>query len=107
MKVWSRNFNKIIERYENTIQAQFYGHTHADEFEVLYDLETSSKGDQKNRKYRRKSKRLKFAGRPISVAYLGPSVTTFENHNPAYRIYYVDGDHENTTRVTPINKNLY
>ncbi|XP_044255851.1 sphingomyelin phosphodiesterase-like isoform X2 [Tribolium madens] len=78
MKVWSRNFNKIIERYENTIQAQFYGHTHADEFEVLYDVEESS--------------------RPISVAYLGPSVTTFEDHNPAYRIYYVDGDHENTTR---------
>ncbi|XP_068906860.1 sphingomyelin phosphodiesterase-like [Tenebrio molitor] len=78
MKVWSKNFNMIVQRFENTIQGQFYGHTHADEFEVFYDVEENS--------------------RPVGVAYLGPSVTTYENHNPAYRIYYVDGDHDNTTR---------
>lgn len=37
LKVWSRNFYKIINRYENTITSQFYGHTHYDEFEVFYD----------------------------------------------------------------------
>lgn len=37
LKVWSRNFYKIISRYENTIMAQFYGHTHFDEFEMFYD----------------------------------------------------------------------
>lgn len=31
-----------MERYENTIVAQFYGHSHADEFEVFYDLEENS-----------------------------------------------------------------
>ncbi|KAL3267397.1 hypothetical protein HHI36_011526 [Cryptolaemus montrouzieri] len=73
MKVWSENFNRIVARYESTISAQFYGHSHADEFEIFYDPEDLS--------------------RPTNVAYLGPSVTTFENYNPAYRIYYVDGDH--------------
>lgn len=37
LKVWSRNFYKIISRYESTIVAQFYGHTHFDEFEMFYD----------------------------------------------------------------------
>ncbi|RZC38634.1 sphingomyelin phosphodiesterase-like [Asbolus verrucosus] len=99
MKVWSRNFNAIVERYENTIQGQFYGHSHADEFEVFYDLVEDSKSSKRRRKFRRKDKKVfKFTGRPVGVAYLGPSVTTFDNFNPAYRIYYVDGDHDNTTR---------
>lgn len=37
MKVWSRNYYEIVERYENTITGQFFGHTHADEFEMFYD----------------------------------------------------------------------
>ena len=32
-----------------------------------------------------------------SVAYLGPSVTTYTYRNPAYRIYEMDGIHSNTT----------
>ena len=27
----------IIRRFESTIRAQFFGHTHADEFEIFYD----------------------------------------------------------------------
>lgn len=38
-------------------------------------------------------------GRPISIAYVGPSVTPYYDLNPGYRIYYVDGDHEKSTRV--------
>lgn len=37
LKVWSRNYYKIISRYESTITSQFFGHTHYDEFEVFYD----------------------------------------------------------------------
>ncbi|KAJ8939969.1 hypothetical protein NQ318_006150 [Aromia moschata] len=69
MKVWSRNFYSIVDRFQATISAQFYGHSHADEFEVFYETAEYS--------------------RPTSVAYLGPSVTTYENYNPAYRIYYL------------------
>ena len=34
-----------------------------------------------------------------SIAYIGPSVTTFQGHNPGYRIYEVDGDYANSSRV--------
>lgn len=40
-----------------------------------------------------------FLGRPISVAYVGGSVSPYYNLNPGYRIYYVDGDHDHSTRV--------
>ncbi|CRK91825.1 CLUMA_CG005448, isoform B [Clunio marinus] len=62
LKVWSRNYYKIVQRYENTITAQFFGHTHFDEFEVFYDLEDISRATR-------------------------------------YRIYYVDGDHDASTRL--------
>lgn len=51
-----------LGRYENTLAAQFFGHTHVDEFEIFYDEETLS--------------------RPLAVAFLGPSATTFINLNP-------------------------
>lgn len=39
--------------------------------------------------------------RAASIAYIGPSVTPYYNLNPGYRIYYVDGDHSTSTRVSP------
>lgn len=75
----SKSFH-IIRRYESTITAQFFGHTHFDEFELFYDP--------------------KDPDRAISVAYIGPSVTPFVDLNPGYRIYYVDGDRDQSTRVS-------
>ena len=49
--------------------AQFFGHTHFDEFEVFYDTEDIS--------------------RPTNIAYIGPSVTPYYDLNPGYRIYYI------------------
>ncbi|XP_066248576.1 sphingomyelin phosphodiesterase-like isoform X2 [Euwallacea similis] len=80
MKSWSKNFYDIVNRYEGTVKALFYGHSHADEFQLFYETVDE------------------YSSRPTAVAYLAPSVTTFTNHNPAFRIYYVDGDHEDTTR---------
>jgi len=67
--VWSRNFNTIVNRYEHTITAQFYGHTHVDEFEIFYD-----KSDP---------------GRATNIAYIAPSVSPYYGLNPTYRIYEV------------------
>ncbi|XP_072401672.1 sphingomyelin phosphodiesterase-like [Diabrotica undecimpunctata] len=78
LKAWSRNFYSIVDRYKDIVRAQFYGHSHADEFELFYETENYSK--------------------PINVAYLGPSITTYENHNPAYRIYYIEGDFSHSNR---------
>ncbi|XP_043467643.1 sphingomyelin phosphodiesterase isoform X2 [Leptopilina heterotoma] len=79
LKIWSRNYYHIINRYESTITAQFFGHTHFDEFEVFYDTTD--------------------LGRALSIAYVGPSVSPYYDLNPGYRIYYVDGDHAKTTRM--------
>ncbi|ERL84609.1 hypothetical protein D910_02037 [Dendroctonus ponderosae] len=73
------NYYAIISRYESTIISQFFGHTHYDEFEVFYDHTDLA--------------------RPINVAYVGPSVSPYYDLNPGYRIYYVDGDHDKTTRA--------
>lgn len=65
-----------LRRYENIIRGQFFGHTHYDEFEVFHDGE-----------------------RPISVGYIAPSQTPWYDLNPAYRVYYIDGDRADSTRV--------
>ena len=66
-------------RYESTITAQFFGHTHFDEYELFYD------------EYRRI--------RATNIAYIGPSVTSYYGLNPGYRIYRVEGDHEHSNKV--------
>lgn len=37
LKIWSHNYYEIVARYENTITAQFFGHTHHDEIKLFYD----------------------------------------------------------------------
>ncbi|CAG8558563.1 7134_t:CDS:2 [Acaulospora morrowiae] len=66
-------FSQIVARFKDTIVGQFYGHSHWDEFNVIYD---SSEGRNKIE--------------PVGVAYLAPSVTSFKNVNPAFRVYEVD-----------------
>lgn len=77
LSVWSRNFNEIVNRYENTIAGQFYGHTHYDEFAVFFD--------QKN------------TTRPFGVAYVAPAITTYNSGEPTVRVYHVDGVYRNST----------
>ncbi|XP_054829486.1 sphingomyelin phosphodiesterase isoform X1 [Eublepharis macularius] len=71
MRSWGWNYYRIINRYEGTVAGQFFGHTHVDEFEMFYDEETLS--------------------RPVGVAFVAPSVTTFVSLNPGYRVYLLDG----------------
>jgi len=74
---WGQNWARVVDRFANTIRAQFYGHTHNDQFIVWYDEETNSV--------------------PINVGYVTPSVTTYTGLNPSYRIYTVDGPYEGAT----------
>ncbi|XP_074007126.1 sphingomyelin phosphodiesterase [Numenius arquata] len=73
LRSWSWNYYRIVNRFEGTIAGQFFGHTHLDEFELFYDEETLS--------------------RPVSVAFLAPSATTYIGLNPGYRVYEVDGQY--------------
>lgn len=76
---WSWNYYHIVNRYESTITGQFFGHTHLDEFQMFYDEATMT--------------------RPLGVAFIAPSVTTFVNLNPGYRVYYVDGNYKGSSRL--------
>lgn len=105
LKIWSRNYYEVIARYESTVTAQFFGHTHFDEFEVFYDPKNLSENILNTviflwfyLKFDSRYSTSSNAGRAINIAYIGPSVTPFVNLNPSYRIYYVDGDHSDTTR---------
>ncbi|GMS83288.1 hypothetical protein PENTCL1PPCAC_5463, partial [Pristionchus entomophagus] len=75
LKGWAHNFYEIVNRFENTIAAQFYGHTHWDQFQVYYEESNP-------------------AGRPTHFNFITPSITTYWYSNPAYRIYTIDGGYE-------------
>ncbi|XP_038034940.2 sphingomyelin phosphodiesterase [Anas platyrhynchos] len=79
LRSWSWNYYRIVNRFEGTIAAQFFGHTHVDEFEMFYDEETLT--------------------RPVSVAFVAPSVTTYINLNPGYRVYEVDGAYNGSSHA--------
>lgn len=66
--------NQIFRRYSDTIAAQFYGHTHSDNFAVGYS------------DYSRRS-----AATANSVAFIGGALTP-KSGNPVFRIYDVDPD---------------
>ncbi|EGC30266.1 hypothetical protein DICPUDRAFT_158024 [Dictyostelium purpureum] len=72
--IWSEQFFQIVNRYEDTIIASFYGHTHRDEFEIYYTQDENNPNQT----------------RPSSVVYVTPSVTTYQHQNPSFRIYTVD-----------------
>ena len=80
-------------RYESTVVAQFFGHTHFDHLEIFYDTETFQ--------------------RALSVAYIAPSVTTYDHLNPGYRVFTVEGPHPNsswvrvtTEEINPLSKGM-
>uniref|UniRef100_A0A8C7IWN9 Sphingomyelin phosphodiesterase n=1 Tax=Oncorhynchus kisutch TaxID=8019 RepID=A0A8C7IWN9_ONCKI len=75
---WSWNYYHIINRYEGTITGQFFGHTHMDEFQMFYDEATMT--------------------RAVGVAFIAPSITTYVNLNPGYRVYLVDGNYKGSSR---------
>ena len=68
---WSHEYNRLVQRFNNTISGQFFGHTHFDEFQTFFTKATPY--------------------HPVGVAFLGPSLTSHGQINPAYRIYYIDG----------------
>ncbi|XP_039266810.2 sphingomyelin phosphodiesterase-like [Styela clava] len=77
LPIWSHNYYNIINRFKDTIVAQFFGHTHWDQLEIFYDEKTKSV--------------------PTNMAYVAPSITTYPNMHPGYREYVTDGLYEGST----------
>ncbi|KAI0205119.1 Metallo-dependent phosphatase-like protein [Astrocystis sublimbata] len=68
----SNYFDQIVNRYEATIAALFFGHTHLDEFEIFYSNYSQQTAEN-----------------AIAVAYIAPSMTPTSGH-PAFRVYDID-----------------
>lgn len=68
--IWGRHYQVLVNRYRNIITGQFFGHTHNDHFQIVPSL------------IDRES--------PAGVISITPSLTTFSNQNPSFRIYEVD-----------------
>ncbi|XP_055522495.1 sphingomyelin phosphodiesterase-like [Wyeomyia smithii] len=82
--VCQREFRRIVERFHNTISAQFNGHTHRDEFNVFYSRENPQHA--------------------INVAWNGGSATAFSDINLNYIVYYVDPE---TFQVTDYESYIF
>jgi len=59
---------QVIARFNNTITGQMFGHTHHDQFALMYDSNNNT----------------------ISAQLIAPSVTTDTDINPSFRIYMYD-----------------
>ncbi|KAI1352170.1 Metallo-dependent phosphatase-like protein [Xylaria sp. FL0043] len=68
----SNYFDQILNRYEATIAALFFGHTHLDEFEISYSNYSQRTADN-----------------AVMVSYVGPAMTPTSGH-PAFRVYDID-----------------
>lgn len=68
----SSYFDQVIQRYDATIAATFYGHTHYDQLQLAYSDYTAQSADNAD-----------------MVAYIAPSLTPTSGH-PAFRAYAVD-----------------
>ncbi|XP_013190364.2 sphingomyelin phosphodiesterase [Amyelois transitella] len=66
---WTREYNRIINRFSSTIAAEFNGHEHSDQFKLFY---SSSDGS------------------PIHVAWGGGAATAYSNYNLNYKIMVFD-----------------
>ncbi|RDW63867.1 sphingomyelin phosphodiesterase [Coleophoma crateriformis] len=68
----SQYFDQIVQRFDGTIAAMFFGHTHKDEFEISYSTPDAPAFDTAN-----------------MVSYIAPSLTPTSG-NPSFRVYSVD-----------------
>jgi len=69
---YSEYMDQIVNRYENTIAALFYGHTHIDQFELAYSDYANPSADN-----------------AIAMSYIAPSMTPTSG-SPSFRLYSID-----------------
>jgi sphingomyelin phosphodiesterase len=68
----SKRYQILVDRFQNIIRGNFYGHTHYDEFRVLTEYYNKDK----------------VAG----IIFTAPSLTTYSFQNPSFRIYELDSN---------------
>uniref|UniRef100_A0A0N5BGH4 Metallophos domain-containing protein n=1 Tax=Strongyloides papillosus TaxID=174720 RepID=A0A0N5BGH4_STREA len=88
LKGWSFNFYDLVYRFEDTIAALMYGHTHKDSFEIYYE-------------------NADVNGRPYHVNFVAPSLTTYSHINPAFRVYTIDGNYQGSSYTVLESETYY
>lgn len=68
--IWAKQYARIVDRFSNIIAGQFVGHTHLDEWNVVYS--------------RRRPRQL------ASVVFNGGSITPYISNNPNFKIFDVN-----------------
>lgn len=71
IKYWSYHINALIDRFENTVAGLFFGHSHSDSFHINRGV---------------------YSNAPTAVQFVTPSVTTYTDKNPSFRLYTGDTD---------------
>ena len=72
----SRIFGKIVERFSPyTIANIFYGHSHRDQFHILYSSNSSQAAED-----------------VINMSWVAQSITPYTNYNPSWRYYEVENE---------------
>ncbi|CAK9437349.1 uncharacterized protein LODBEIA_P17270 [Lodderomyces beijingensis] len=88
LPIQSRIFGKIVERFSPyTIASLFYGHTHRDEFSILYSSNTTAADG--------------VASEVVNMAWIAQSVSPFTNFNPSFKWYEVE--HESFNIINAYN----
>lgn len=72
MSECSKRYIAIVDRFQNIIRGQFFGHTHYDEYKLIPEYFNSTN----------------IAG----VTFTAPSLTTYSFQNPSFRIFEMDSD---------------
>jgi sphingomyelin phosphodiesterase len=63
---------KLLTRFNRTIVGQMFGHTHHDEFQLVRPANSS------------------FRAPAVGVQFVAPSLTTYTNINPSFRVFELD-----------------
>lgn len=80
-----------MDRFEGTVSNALYGHTHEDQFYVYYE-DAGGNGTA--------------GDRVVGAALVAPSVNTWTDRNPAFRVLTLDGDYQGSSRVQQLVKNI-
>ncbi|MCJ1240001.1 hypothetical protein MMC14_008001 [Varicellaria rhodocarpa] len=83
-------FYSIVARFSPaTIAGVFFGHTHEDQLQIFYDYNLSSLGSSNTTTKLRNTTDVDYT-KPLTVGYIGPSITPLTGNNAGYQVYQVD-----------------
>jgi sphingomyelin phosphodiesterase len=68
---WSSRLRALVDRFTNTVRAQFFGHTHHDHFNIFRSFADDT---------------------PVGIALMAPAFTTYSYIKPSFRIIEVDAE---------------